>query len=264
MRGIFIFLVVILFISCSTRSNSPQAFYSTFSGWDIKYIPIIEPFRASSIDGGTAWYIDGKDIRQSANVGGTIHVQEFGVSGNYIFGKNEGQWFLLDTRTSMYAAYNTKEELLGCLSDLHIPVKPIKTCTEYYRSLQEEGRCYWFPADGETYNGYIDVKPVDPVSITVISDTVNGPRLQAGSRIKYHRNNIYFFDVKLQGNESDLLYLAINYAPQFKVTKDTMMPVFIDDKQFDITLYTPYLVAQEKGIPESKRLYVKKMITIEE
>ena len=95
---------VVLTICCNFKSEKPNVttFYNNISDWDIDYIPIIDPFRASSIDGGITWSLNKEDVN-------SIQISEFGVSQNFIFGKGGNGWFLFDTKSKLYAEYNTQQ-----------------------------------------------------------------------------------------------------------------------------------------------------------
>jgi hypothetical protein len=152
----FIFLLAIMSLGCSCGPKQPKSFYNTIASWDISYIPIIKPYRAVSVDRGSSWSIE---IPETSD---NIDVLRFGVSGNFIYGKEEPSfdmlmnsgnenakrnWFLFDTKAKLHTRYKTEEELIRNLDSLSIPVNAIVKCKTYFDSLCDDHKLYWYPKD---------------------------------------------------------------------------------------------------------------------
>ena len=147
-------LAVLLFstliTSCDFIRNkeSKKTFYNSISGWDIIYVPIIEPYSVSSIDHGSNWLLNRKEKS-------SVSVLQFAVSGSLIYGSTiNTKWFLFDTESDLYAEYKSKEELYNNLQSLNIPINPISKCKNYFDTLAEGKKCYWFPGEGQKYPVY--------------------------------------------------------------------------------------------------------------
>ena len=87
----FVFLIYLIALSIGLNScNKPKekiGFYKSISGLDVRHVPIIPPFKATSTDGGRSWLINSSQIiRLDQNRYGSIPILEFGVSKNYIYG----------------------------------------------------------------------------------------------------------------------------------------------------------------------------------
>jgi hypothetical protein len=76
------------------------------------------------------------------------------------------------------------------------------------------------------------------------------------------KNKVYFFKVDYKKKDNDLYYLSFDNSQPILLKDSLIIPVFSDKNQFDITLYTPYPVAQEKGISEEKRFLKTKTFYI--
>src|SRR4051812_15152946 len=110
-QQILIATLIFLAVSCSFNQDKkqPKTFYNNIAGWDIIYIPIIKPYKASSLDKGVTWSIDRPEQVNS------FEVLSFGVSQNIIYGHGQANWFLLDTKSKLYAEYKSEEELVNSL-----------------------------------------------------------------------------------------------------------------------------------------------------
>ena len=263
-RLIYIVPCLYFIWSCAT-SDTKKSFYSTFSvDWDLAVLPLIEPFRLVSTDREQSWHLDSDSIilYSTENGNGIGRVQRFGISKNYFFGQDESNWFFYDTKTSLYATYKTENELISCLNSFDIPVKAIKSCREYRDDISKYGKCYWFPPEGKSYTEELELKPGDVIDLNVSANDNEDVRFQAPNSIRRQTNNIYFFRLNITDKENDLLYLGINWKSFILIKDGIIIPVFIDSDNFDITLYTPFPIAQQKGITEDKRIHIKRTVSI--
>jgi len=262
-KSLLIIVLTLLLFSCFSPRDKDEGFYSCFSeDWDLSIIPLIKPYFLSSCDHGKSWGLSADSIINYNTNNSIDEVTDFGISKNYFFGKDESKWFLFDTKSKLFAYYDTKEELFDCMNSFEIPITKMKSCTEYEKDCDSLGYCYWFPKQGEEYNDYLDLKPNDIINLTAYDDSIKGVGFLIDPGIKFHRNHIYFFKLNITGKSNDLLYFEINRTSHIPIKKDTIIPVFINTKTFDIALYTPLSVAQKKGISEKKRIHIQKQITI--
>ncbi|MCO5241684.1 MAG: hypothetical protein M9904_16670 [Chitinophagaceae bacterium] len=254
---ILIALLIFFTYSCKFTSNrdEPKTFYNTISGWDISYIPIIEPYRATSLDKGITWSINRPEVVSS------FDVIRFGVSNNFIYGKGSSKWFLLDTKSRLFAEYDTKQELLYSLKSLMISIKPISECNSYFDSLADNKKLYWFPKDGKSYPTYPNINPDTVVKINV-TGSLEQPDFFFSPSLPFKKSRVYFFLVSYNQKNNDLYYLSIDNSPPVLVRDSLLIPAFCDTSKLEITLYTPYSVAQENHIPEEKRFLKTKTIYI--
>lgn len=247
------FLVVGLFFLvagciCNVRERQPATSYNTISGWDISYIPIFEPYRLASVDRGVTW------IWHKGN-GTKSDVKAFGVSGNVIYGQERRGWFLLDTKTKLLAEYASENELLDALKEYDIPVNKIADCDRYFDTLAAGKSCYWFPADGVHYPDYpSQINPKDIITLRVSEKAGMEPNFSIGHEIRKQKGKIYFFKVDYNRKENDIYYLSFNYSSPVLIRDSLIVPVFVNSNEVKVTVYTPYPVGQEKGIPEEKRV----------
>jgi hypothetical protein len=248
-RQIFIALLIFAITSCNFNNDKkqPKTFYNTIGGWDITYIPIIEPYRAASLDKGVTWSIDRPEAIAS------FEVTSFGVSQNLIYGQGRAGWFLLDTKSKLYTEYETEEELLNGLKSFSVPVNAISKCTSYLDSLAKSKDLYWFPKDGQTYPNYPNITPDAVTTIYVMEESHQQPDFRFKENLSFKKNKVYFFKINYNQKANDLYYLSFDNSPPILVKDSLIIPVFNNDNQLAITLYTPYPIAQEKGIPEGKR-----------
>ncbi len=77
--SILLLLFLVLTLEGCGPSSKKGDFYNEISDWDIIYVPIIEPYRAASIDKGKSWGINTSEIS-------SIALLKFGVSKNFIYG----------------------------------------------------------------------------------------------------------------------------------------------------------------------------------
>ncbi len=266
-KNLLIYLSTCLFIigGCNLVSNNETSFYKTFSeDWDLDVIPLIEPFRLASIDRGESWVLDGDSIvfHSTENTIGMGRVKRFGISKNYFFGQNESDWFFFDTKTRLYEGYKTGNELINCLNSFNIPITPIKSCREYQDDISKNGRCYWFPPPGQKYNEKLELKPNDTIDLYAFGNDIKNAGFKAPASIKQQNNRIYFFKLNIDDKNNDLLYFGINWESFILIKDETIVPIFINSDNFDITLYTPFPVAQQKGIMEDNRIHIKRILEI--
>jgi hypothetical protein len=253
-RQIFIALLIFAISSCnlSHDKKQPKTFYNTFAGWDITHIPIIEPYRAISLDKGVTWTINRSEVISS------FEVTSFGVSHNLIYGQGNTNWFLLDTKSKLYAEFETQGELLYSLKSFSVPVNYIGKCNSYLDSLATGKDLYWFPRDGKTYPDYPSINPDAVTVINVSEKTGEQPDFSFKQDLPFKKTKVYFFKIKYNQSTNDLYYFSFDNSPPVLVRDSLLIPVFSNKSQFDLTLYTPYPVAQEKGISEEKRFLKSK------
>lgn len=244
--------------------NEPQKrkdFYGNHTGWDIIHIPIIPPNSASSIDGGERWLINRKNT-------GSIPVKEFGVSKNLIYGtttdgntEERKNWFFLNVTNGLYAEYNSEEKLKYALKKFEAPFNPLRSCKEHRKILLDSGRCYWYPQPNEKYPIYEDIRPDSSIIIYVETDAVKGTHYKV-DEVTYSPTNIYFFKVKFNKSENKLLYISIDSGRPVLIKDELIIPAFVENRNFTITVYTPFTVAQREGIKEEERIHIPQSIRI--
>lgn len=253
-----LFLCSTLVISCDFIQNkkSKKTFYNSISGWDIIYVPIIEPYKVSSIDNGSNWLLNRKE-------NGSVSVLQFGVSKSLIYGSSiNKKWFLYDTESDLYAEYISEEELFSSLQSFNIPINPIAKCKNYFDSLADEKKCYWFPKEGQKYPAYAIPVPKNVNTISVYEKSKGDFDFTIASTIEAENNGIYFFNPIFNKKNNNLLYISINHSGPILIKDSLIIPIFINKNQFDIAVYTPYPIAQEKGIKEEKRFHKMKTVII--
>lgn len=257
-RQAFITISIFLIVSCNFNQDKkqPRTFYNNISGWDIIYLPIIKPYRATSVDKGETWSLGLDEIN-------TVDVSSFGVSKNFIYGHGQKGWFLFDVNSKLFAVYPTQEELNHSLQSFNVPIKTIASCNLYFDTLSKGKNCYWFPKDGQSYPSYSDFVPNEVKQIKVIETAHAQPDFELNQKLKATTDKIYFFRISYNKKQNDLYYLSFDNSQPILVKDSLLVPFFTDKKQFDITLYTPYPVAQEKGISEEKRFLKSKIIYVQ-
>lgn len=156
----FVFLVLWGISACQPQDKNQNArdeFYTTLSDWDIIYVPIIPPFRASSTHTGY-WSIGGGKglITQDETHHGDIAVLSFGVTECYVFGtmpkgysQEVDKWFLFNTTTGSFSSFGDEAALDTELKGLGLKKTGIQSCDQYYKTLADGGPCYWFPVNGK-------------------------------------------------------------------------------------------------------------------
>ncbi len=263
-------LSIIISILCLTACNffdskpkEKQDFYNTIAGWDIKHVPIIPPFRASST--GVGWLINGstESLHLGKNIGGDIPVKSFGVSKNYIYGQNENNnWFFFNSSTLIYAEYSTENELNETLKIYKLEKKQILTCEKYFEQLSNNKRCYWFPKAGEDYPKFDDFQPENYYEIFVDGkQKITDFKLR--ETIKKTVSKIYYFKIKYDNNANDLFYISFDYSSPKLLKNDLTIAAYaVDNSSLNITIYTPFPVGQEKGIEEKNRLSISKQFDL--
>ena len=257
-RQILITLLFFLISSCNLNHDKkqPKTFYNTIAGWDITHIPIIEPYRATSLDKGVTWFINRPEAINS------FEVVSFGVSQNLIYGQGRANWFLLDTKSKLYAEYETEDELLNSLKNISVSVHAISKCNSYIDSLAKGKDLYWFPKDGKTYPNYPSIIPDAVTTINVVEDTNEQPDFFFKENLSFKKTKVYFFKVNYSQNTNDLYYLSFDNSPPVLLKDSLLIPIFSNKSEFGITLYTPFPIAQEKGIAEEKRFLKTKTVYI--
>jgi hypothetical protein len=131
--------------------------------------------------------------------------------------------------------------------------KAIADCKSYFDSLTKGNTLYWFPKDGKIYPSFPSIIPDNVTTIKIIETSQQPPDLLFKENLRFQKNKVYFFKINYNNRGNDLYYLSFDNSQPILAKDSLLIPVFIDKNQFDITLYTPYPVAQEKGIPEEKR-----------
>ena len=270
-KFIFVILILLTFNSCSffSESSDKKEFYETYADWDYKYIPIIPPLRAMS-GSSKKWMIShpAKSFHMGQSKFGAINLGAFGVSKNYIYGtipgftSNNG-WFLLNTDLSLYTEYSTKEELITTLKKYKLDINPIKSCEEYYAELADDKRCYWFPDKGEQYPTYPAFQPDSSITIQ-ISENGKATDFKLSVKIKRDVSKIYYFKLKYNKPDNDLLYVSFDSAPPKRIVNNEIIAAYAERSPITISVYTPYPIGVSKGIKEKDRIVVSKNIELTE
>ena len=211
-------LLIFLISGCNLNHDrkQPKTFYNTIAGWDITHIPIIEPYRATSLDKGVTWSINRPEVIN------TFEVISFGVSQNLIYGQGRRSWFLLDTKSKLYAEYATKEELLNTLKSFSVPINDIGKCNSYLDSLAKGKDLYWFPKDGVTYPDYPSITPDAVKLINVIEKSGEQPDFHFKESLSFKKTKVYFFKVNYNLSTNDLYYLSFDNSPPV-LLKDSLL-----------------------------------------
>lgn len=228
--------------------KEPAYFYNSIAGWDIRHVPIIKPFRVSSIDGGRSWLLNKEEL-------GSIEVSQFGVTQNFIYGQSNTKWFVFDTKSKLYAVYKTELEMNDCLKSFKIKTGEILECNDYFKRLTKGIKPYWFPEEGNEYPDYPPIIARDIIDIKITDSGSGDPDFKLLKQPKVNKEKIYFFRVLYSKGQNDLYYLSFNSQPPIQVKDSLLITVFETSNMFDITMYTPYPIAEKRGIPESKRLH---------
>ena len=259
-----IILLAFLISSCNFSKQEQEknsSFYSTIAGWDIKHIPIIPPFRASSTYPGQ-WLIGGSKelLHLGKNRAGDIPVTEFGVSKNFVYGKTENnQWFLFNIQSLLYTEYETENELDTTLKIFKLTKNKIESCEKYFKQLSISKNCYWFPKTGNTYPQFEDLPPKDIYTIKVIgADKVTDFVLK--EEIISSPTKIYNFRIQYDSKlANDLYYVSFDHSPP-KLINDSLIYTGTSDNKnsLNISVYTPFPVGQRKGIDEKDRVVISK------
>ncbi|MFM9984260.1 MAG: hypothetical protein ACKVOK_03460 [Flavobacteriales bacterium] len=251
-------MAALLVLGCNFNSEKKplKTFYNTISDWDIRYIPIVEPFKASSIDHGVTWNLETTEILSS------IALSSFGVTQNCIYGKGDEKWFFYDTRSGLYATYTTKEALFGCLESFELSINEINLCNSYFDSLEKGKSLYWYPEIGEKYPVYANLKTADVETITLSENATHVPGFRVDKQIASHSNKIYFFEVVSTLKNNELYYFSFNNSSPILPIDGQIIPVFAEENRIEIVLYTPYPIAQERGIPEDKRVHKQILVDL--
>jgi hypothetical protein len=246
-----------LFLFGGNSCNAPaknedhlhQSFYELVSDWDILYVPVIEPYRVSSIDKGETWLLS-HDTPES------FPVRSIGVTNNCIYGQAEDKsWFLTDTRSSLQATYNNQNELEAALKYLQLPVHEIRSCGAWWKQLSNGQPCYWHPPKGKTYPEYPALTAIESTELH-ISGNVRNPEFTVSQQIQANDEGIYFFRVASDLENNKLLYLSFDASAPVLVTNNMVIPVYVKNKYLEIVLYVPFPVAEEQKVPENERVRI--------
>lgn len=278
-KYIFIFLSI---FSCFTACRFPpkeqkedKTFYNTITDWNVKYVPIIEPYRLRSID-QNVWSLDHpdeikirlrEDREKNSSQIGTFQISSFGVSQNYIYGQctisgdTHDTWFLFNTNNMLFVEYATGAELFWALEKHKLDKNPINTSESYYLQLKNGEGCYWFPPKGESYPAYPTYRP-DSCTVIKIDDNENRTDFKIIGKVRKDPGKIYYFKVEYNNENNELLYLSINHSSPKLVVNNEIHQVYGQNDSIDIAVYTPYPVAQKKGISEEDRIVISKAIPI--
>jgi hypothetical protein len=243
---LLILLSTIFVISCDFYKNAKRekTFYNTISSWDIIHVPIIDPYKVSSIDNGSNWLLNRKE-------NGSVSVLQFGVSKSLIYGSSiNRKWFFYDTESQLYAEYTSIEELFNSLLSLNIPIHSISKCKNYFDSLVQGKKCYWFPEEGQRYPQYASLIPENVNTISVYEKHNGDFDFTIEPTLKAENSSVYFFKLKCSKKGNDSLYVSISHSEPILVKDSLIIPVFINEKQFNVILYTPDIIAKKKGIAE--------------
>lgn len=262
----FLLLSVVFNFGCNfTKNKKERGFYTVFSGWDIKHIPIIPPFRASSTY-PKDWIITGGDmIHKGSNKLGSITLISFGVSKNYIYGEtDEKKWFLFNTKNYIYAEYNTEKELTIAIDFLGLQKNKISSCEDYYVKLSEQKKCYWFPKGTAKYPTFEDYVP-QKVNTIVIKDKDDVYDFYLENKLFKNSAKIYSFKIKNIPKDNDLYYISIDYSAPKLMNDSTIYSGASEYNDFiNISVYTPFPVGEKKGIKEEDRLVLSRRIRLNE
>lgn len=260
-------LLSFLVTSCNfsdRKTQSKNDFYNTIAGWDIKHVPIIPPFRASSTYPGQ-WLINGSTeiLHLGKNRGGDIPVNSFGVSKNYIYGKTENErWFLFNVYSLVYSEYSNEIDLDETLKLLKLDKNKVETCEKYFQELSNEKRCYWYPKIGEAYPKFEDSQP-DKIYTILVDGNEKVTDFKVKETIKKTVSKIYYFNVQYDNEENELYYVSFDYSAPQLIDKDKIYIASCEDNIFlNISVYTPFPVAERKGITEKDRIVLSKQIEL--
>jgi len=262
-RNLTIILFLFIAKSCMFSDNKlkeKKDFYNTISGWDIKHVPIIHPFRATSTYPGV-WLINGTEL---LNKGGSIPVISFGVTKNYIYGKTDSEeWFLLNTNSLLYSEYSTETELIETLKLFNLEKNPIETCDNYFDLLKEKKRCYWYPNVGEKYPKFEDIEP-DKVYTIQIEGKDRITDFKINGKIKKSVSKIYYFKMKYDKENNDLFHVSFNQSSPKLIENNEIYSAYVEDNNFvNISVYIPFTVAHNNGISEINRTVISRQIKLE-
>jgi len=262
-------LILLLFATTNcnfsdNKSEEGKDFYNTITGWDIKHVPIIPPFRASSTYPGQ-WLIDGSNeiLHLGRNTGGDIPVYSFGVSKNYIYGKTEnGQWFLFNVNTLLYSEYSTDIVLFETLKKYKLDKNKIETCDKYFQQLTEDKRCYWHPKVGEQYPKFESYRP-DTIYSIVVDGKERVTDFKVKEKIKKTISKIYYFKITYDNEKNDLFYVSFDGSAPRLINKNEIYAAYDEgNNTLEISIYTPFPVGQSKGITEKDRIVITKLIEL--
>jgi len=267
-RNLLLLLFLLGILSCHPPASKPgqeKDFYNTISGWDIKHVPVIPPFRASSTYPGH-WLLNGSKefLHLGKNRAGDIPVHSFGVSKNYIYGKTEnGQWFLFNIYSLLYAEYTTEDELTETLKKYKLDKNDIELCDDYFKQLSANKRCYWYPKAGGEYPMFKDYQPDSSYTVFVEgADRVKDFKVKG--KVKKTNSKIYYFKMNCGNDKNDLLYVSFDYSYPRLIKNDEIIAAYAEDNSLlNIAVYTPFPVAKSRGIEEKDRVIISREVVLE-
>ncbi|MEI6312150.1 MAG: hypothetical protein WCP57_07830 [Bacteroidota bacterium] len=267
LRNIVFIFFIYACCSCNSlnkKTRGDDHFYNAIRTYDLNSIPIIPPFYASSSKPGE-WYITGAKelIVQSPNRVGDIPIKSFGVSNNFIYGLTEhANYFLFNIKTQLYVEYDSESELYETLKKYKLELYPIKSCEQYYHDLQVSKKGYWFPKEGCKYPIYKDFRPDSCYRIKVYGvDKVTD--FKVIDLPKRTVSKMYYFKLIYDNDENDLYYISFeNSTPKLIHNNEIYTATSMDTNTISISVYTPYPVAEKKGMKENDRIVITKNIEI--
>lgn len=234
-----------------------QPFYELVSDRDILYVPVIEPYRASSLDKGETWLLS-HDTPES------FPVISIGVSNNCIYGQADGStWYLVDSHSHMRATYGSQSECLAALKSLQLPVHEIRSCKAWQDQLAAGKPCYWHPAKGQKYPEYPPLKSGQE-TILHIGGIVSNPEFKVDQQINAHPFGIYFFRIESDLPENPLLHFSVNNGSPALAENGSTFPVFSKENYLELVLYVPFPVAETHKVPEKERVRIFRNIALQQ
>lgn len=257
-------IVILSVSSCGLLKSTDQDidFYEMITGYDIQYIPIFPPLRAASIDKGQTWSLTGSLFRL-----GDLEVERFAVSKNYVFGVSEmdsldepKSWFIYNEQMNLCAVFDKEENFGAAMFELGLTPKPTRTCNDYFALLEKNLKCEWYPEVGESYPQYLDFKSDIPVVLNVRN--MSGPlRMTFKNEVKFKPSHLHHFKIVIEDNSDSLLYVSFNNQSPVFIENNMEMTVFNENRDYlDVAVYTPFPVAEKKGISENDRLMTRSVV----
>lgn len=259
-----VYLLLALLSGCrlsDDKKSGDDGFYGSIAGWDIRHVPIIPPYRATSTY-PEQWTILKKD--QVRN----IQVRAFGVTKNYIYGKipddnykDTGRWFLFNTNSSLYSEYDTELELDATLAKYSLKKNSVRLCEDYFQQLSKGESCYWFPKQGNKYPKYEDAKPNSVIAID-IRENEKGIDFDILGPVKKDTSKIYYFRTLYNKEKNDLYYISLDYSDPKQIRNNDTLAAYLGGDTLTLSVYTPFPVAEKKGIREENRIVITKAVPL--
>jgi|GEM_PF-5276085 len=234
-----------------------QSFYELISDWDILYVPVIAPYRASSLDKGETWLLSNDALE-------SYPVISIGVTNNCIYGRADAStWYLIDTHSHMRATYASRAECMSALQALQLPQREIRTCNAWHDQLAHRKPCYWYPAKGQKYPEYPPLKS-DHATILQVHGDLRDPEFKVAQQVSTNPNGIYFFRVESDLPDNPLLHLSVNNGSPVLAENGLIFPVFSKDNYLELTLYVPFPVAEAHKVPENERVRIFRNVALQQ